>query len=252
MEICEAHSAYSECDDGVKFDHTKIILRRGDDEYFYAKSSQRLSPEEIDIDALEIFEIPTEHIWPLADPKFTQAPNPLPAGCYLKRPTLIHYQPNEDNDVGNLILTEVEACEVLRQSPHPNIVRYLGCMIKDGRIRGLVFDKYPITLWEMLDHKIEFDKSHCLHGIEAGVQHMHDLGLVHNDLNPSNIMMDGNHPIIIDFDSCKSDGKKLGKKGGTYMYSLEDEEYSKRDNDLYSLSKIRESVMQGKTLTPDW
>jgi serine/threonine protein kinase len=40
---------------------------------------------------------------------------------------------------------------------------------------------------------------------------MHDLGLVHSDLNPSNIM-DGNNPIIIDFDSCKPEGQKLGKE----------------------------------------
>jgi serine/threonine protein kinase len=74
---------------------------------------------------------------------------------------------------------------------------------------------------------------------------MHDLGLVHNDLNPSNIIMDGDNPVIIDFDSCKREGDKLGSKAGTCGWTVDGEDYSKRDNDLYSLSKIQSALTKG-------
>lgn len=32
--------------------------------------------------------------------------------------------------------------------------------------------------------------SHILEGIENGIRHLHSLGPVHNDINPSNIMLD--------------------------------------------------------------
>ncbi|KAI1187399.1 kinase-like domain-containing protein [Nemania serpens] len=246
MKICELSDAYlGECDRPT-FDHTRIILQRGDDEYFYAKISQRVSEEEVNIEALDMTAIPVEHIRPLADPKFTRAPEPLPANCYLKRQSLLTYEATPSaHKFGDPILVEVEACEILREHPHPNIVRYLGCVVKNGRIEALAFNKYTITLYDMLVNGLSFDKSRCMNGIEAGVRHMHDLGFVHNDLNPANIMMDGDSPVIIDFDSCKLEGEKLGLKGGTYGYSVDEEEYSKRSNDLYSLSKIRESVMEG-------
>lgn len=224
-------------DNDYVFDHMKVILRGADDEYFYAKTSVR-SPQ-IDIDGLDIIPIPAEHIWPLAEPRFTRAPVPLPSTCYLKRPRLLYYgNSSDESDYARHILTEVEACEVLRNHPHPNIAQYLGCVVKDGRIRGLCFTRYTTTLSQILKDKTSFDRSRCLRGIEAGVQHMHGLGLVHNDLNPSNIMMEGDHPIIIDFDSCKREGDMLGPKAGSSGWTLDDEDHAKRDNDLYSLSKM--------------
>ena len=73
----------------------------------------------------------------------------------------------------------------------------------------------------MLKDGTPFDRGHCSRGIEAGVRHMHKLGLVHNDLNPSNIMMDGDNPVIIDCDSCKREGDELGSKAGTDGWTLD-------------------------------
>ncbi|KAI0117924.1 kinase-like domain-containing protein [Nemania sp. FL0031] len=246
MEIYEMNDAYLEACEDPTFDHTKIIFRKGDNEYFYAKSSQRIfRDEDVDVDTLETIKIPVEHIWPLADPEFTRAPEPLPETCYIKRQNLINYEagPNA-HKYGEPILTEIKACEVLRKHPHPNIVRYLGCVVKDGRVRGLAFEKHTLALQQMLKEDIPFDKDRCLDDIEAGIRHMHDLGLVHNDINPSNILMNGNDPVIIDFDSTMPEGQLLNK-GGTYGYSL-DEDHSKISNDLYSLSRLRKSVMEGK------
>lgn len=46
-----------------------------------------------------------------------------------------------------------------------------------------------------------------LNGIESRIKNLHSLGLVHNDISPSNIMLDGNAWMIID---SGSQGRKLG------------------------------------------
>jgi serine/threonine protein kinase len=244
MEILEKGDMFVEKDGDYIFDHAKIILHGDNDEFYYAKSNQRnFGSSQIDIDGLTLNRIPAD-VWPLAEPTFTRAPNPLPSGCYLKRPSLLYYEDGHDrSDYGDQILGEVKACEVFRLRPHPNIARYLGCVVEDGRIKGLCFVRYPVTLSQMLKDGTRLQSSSiCLRGIEAGVQHMHDLGFVHNDLNLSNIMMDGEDPIIIDFDSCKRVGDRLGAKSGTFGRPLAEEEFAQRENDLYSLSEIQATL----------
>jgi len=67
---------------------------------------------------------------------------------------------------------------------------------------------------------------------------MHDLGLVHNVLNASNIMTHGRSAVITDSDSCKKEGDRLVSKTGTHGWALDDAEYARRENDFYSLSLI--------------
>ena len=188
--------------------------------------------------------IPAESVWPPMDPRFTRTPDPLPPNTYLKQPSLLDYGDTcASLEPSCQILTEVEACEILRRHPHPNIAQYLGCVSKHGRIKGLCFVKYPMTLSKRLKDPKPFDKALCLQGIERGIGHMHGLGLIHNDLNPSNIMMDGDNPVIIDFDSCKREGAKLGLKAGTFGWAIDGADYARRENDIYGLSKIREILM---------
>ena len=75
---------------------------------------------------------------------------------------------------------------------------------------------------------------------------MHALGLIHNDLNPSNIMMNGDSPVTIDFDSCKREGEKLGLKLGTFGWAMEGVVYATPQNDYFGLSKIRGILMGGE------
>jgi serine/threonine protein kinase len=177
----------------------------------------------------------------LADPKFTRAYYPLPPATFLKRPCLGGYTPGSLHN-STIVLNEIEACEILLQHPHPNIAPYFGCVVKDGRIRGLVYKRYRVTLQEMLDKGRHFDRAGCLRGIKAGVRHMHRLGLVHNDLNPCNIMMDHGKPVIIDFDSCKREGDKL-LKGGTPGWAMRTP-ISRRENDVYGLNKLRKALLR--------
>lgn len=50
--------------------------------------------------------------------------------------------------------------------------------------------------------------------ILAAIKHLHSLGMVHNDINPANIMLDEDGTLIlIDFDSCRYIGESLGNTG---------------------------------------
>lgn len=81
--------------------------------------------------------------------------------------------------------------------------------------------------------------SGILAGIESGIRHLHSMGLVHNDINPSNILMDGDHPFIIDLGSCRPIGESLDGVSRTYEWSDEEVEQSLPENDLNALKEIR-------------
>jgi len=249
MEIIEKAEAYIEKDDDMVYDHTKVILSGADGDFYYARTTHHRKVKDVNTDQLDNMQrIPDEHVLPLADPDFTLAPEPLPSTAYVKRPSLLNYEPENDHqEFLDLILSEIRVCEILGRNPHPNIAIYLGCLVnKQGRISGLVYAKYPVALSQLLKDGTLFNRERCFSGIEAGINHLYSLGLIHNDINPTNIMMvgvgDEMEPVIIDFDSCRSEGEELGPKGGTMGWCLEDADISSRDNDLYALSKIRDAL----------
>ncbi|KFY86495.1 hypothetical protein V500_07584, partial [Pseudogymnoascus sp. VKM F-4518 (FW-2643)] len=228
MEIYEQNEAFAEEDGDLAFHHTKIILRDGS-QYFYALTSRRYSSaSEIDPASLEPIPIPASQIHPPFPETHTRAPDPLPQNCFVKRPSLLYYGDTEEasTELSTLILDEAKACEILKVHPHPNIAQYLGCTVEGGRITGLCFVKYGMTLLERVSKGSShaFDAELCLCGIQNGIQHLHELGLIHCDINPANILMsaDGDNPIIIDFDSCRREGEHLGLKAGTRGWTRED------------------------------
>jgi serine/threonine protein kinase len=76
-----------------------------------------------------------------------------------------------------------------------------------------------------------YAKEAVLRDIRAGLDHIHSLGYVRDDINPRNIMLDGQgRAVIIDFNSCAKAGEK--SRGGTYGWSkspdtvaIENDEY---------------------------
>ncbi|KAG5991209.1 hypothetical protein E4U52_003907 [Claviceps spartinae] len=95
-----------------------------------------------------------------------------------------------------------------------------------------------MTLRERMNESTDFDKDLFIDGIERGIRHLHSLGIVHNDINPRNVMFDElDRPIIIDFDSWQREGQKLGYKAGTLDWRIEGTEYARFENDFYGLSK---------------
>ena len=78
-----------------------------------------------------------------------------------------------------------------------------------------------------------------LKGIESGIKHLHSLNIMHNDVNPTNIMfkVDDDAPVLIDFDSCGREGDKL-VKAGTMGWSDDSFDFANANNDYYGLKKI--------------
>lgn len=87
------------------------------------------------------------------------------------------------------------------------------------------------------------DVKSFLEGIEKALKHLHSLGLVHNDINPANIMFaseDDETPIIIDFGSCKPVGHPVQNAGRTPEWYDPSVLTSLPSNDTDALNEIAE------------
>lgn len=133
--------------------------------------------------------------------------------CYRKAPGLTYFLYSElEADIQR----ELEVCEVLRRHTHPNLTTYYGCREENGRATGICFKRYKETLsgkvnprylnknrfrasgHEQVDHSLREN----FYGILEGIKDLHSPGLVHNDINPSNIMLDeiGRHWRLAELD----------------------------------------------------
>jgi serine/threonine protein kinase len=172
----------------------------------------------------------------------------LPREIYVKRSRLLSWDPEDCGSIAALVLQEAEVCEILKKHPHPNIAQYHGCLVENGRITGLCFTNYKSDLERTLAKKkkkdiTEKEKLAYSKGIGDGIRHLHQ----HNDINLSNMMIDGEKPVVIDFDSSRPIGEKLGDKVGTFEWELEGAEFSEPENDMYGLKKIQEVTLQVKS-----
>ncbi|KXT14350.1 hypothetical protein AC579_3997 [Pseudocercospora musae] len=158
---------------------------------------------------------------------------------YVKRPKFLLLDDEEEADLlPQIFPDEVQILEFLKQHPHPNIVRYYGCRVKHGRVTGILLEKHESSVHYSREKNTRFEVDRYLKGLRAGVEHLHSLGLAHNDLNPSNILIDKeNNPIINDFGSCRKFGQRL-VSAGTPGWMDEDYENSERRNDEAAIRRI--------------
>lgn len=186
--------------------------------------------------------IPDEQIYPTATPHVSIVSHygNDESTLYIKRPQLAGC---DDADIAallpGLLLEEAKLLEFLRTHPHPNLIRYYGCTVKNGRITGIALEKHDVLLlYRYEDRPLPFNTAACMDGIRASVRYLHSLGLAHNDLNPMNILLNkDDEPVIIDFGSCKKFGEQLVSAGTPGWI---DDEYimSARENDETALLKI--------------
>ncbi|KAG4267580.1 serine/threonine kinase [Fusarium proliferatum] len=167
-----AHSeAFSEKDDDWLFDHTKIILRIGND-YFAVSSQQRESKlKNLDHSSLDLKLIPRHHYCPKLKQGICKALETLSVDdVYLKQPSLISWDAKDPNatSIADLVLQEAEICETLKKHPHPNIVRYFGCLSEDDKIVGLVLGKYISKLSDKVADSTPEQRVKLYEGVERG------------------------------------------------------------------------------------
>ncbi|KAF1992947.1 serine/threonine-protein kinase-like protein [Amniculicola lignicola CBS 123094] len=183
--------------------------------------------------------LPDEDVYPEAPWDITTSAIPIDSNVFLKGPKL-HTAFIGTGLLPKLILQEVKTMELLLHSPHPNIIRYHGCLIKRGRIVGIVLDRHPMTLKQRLEDGMRhINVETCMSKITSAVSHLHTLGLAHNDLTPMNIMVNEyDTPFIIDFGSCQPFGCEL-ITAGTPGWIDEDFAHSTQDHDESAIGKLR-------------
>ncbi|KAG5954143.1 hypothetical protein E4U56_008072, partial [Claviceps arundinis] len=135
MEVYQSFDIFVEKDGDVEFRFTKIIIRGPNRDFYYAITEDRVRiPITIDLDKLNKIPIDTDTIWPRYSARLLQAPSPVPQDSYLKETDLYSYEEcpkgmeAQETPLSDLVLHEIEAYELLRRHPHPNIVEYRGCV----------------------------------------------------------------------------------------------------------------------------
>ena len=253
-QILEKAEAFVDPSGDLEFHHTAIVFRDTNSRSIFLihvpdpifQDDQTFTLETLENLAGAVLVSP-ERVFPLFDPStgFTICPNPNSSDVFVKRPSLLEYT-SESDVIRETFLQEAQVCEtLLKNFPHVNIAQYLGCEVEDSRITGLCFTRYQRTLFEkveqnMINNSTDWDFHSCIEGVRNGIEHLHKHGYCHNDINPSNIMLDANDSaIIIDFDSCRPEGDDLGLKGGTLGWNEKMSEQSQRWNDLHGLSQIQ-------------
>lgn len=211
------------------FDYIHVVFEVGNLKYS-GQTAHTRRREEIDVSALEnVEQIPVHHFCPPFTKELTLAPTSPPVPYYIKRQNLGFY--DRSDSICSVMVEEARTCEVLKRSPHPNLAQYYGCEVQDGRVTGLCFAKYSETLMSKLNprHMCKrlfdsmeyplFDPNTVLAEAENAVRHLHKVGIVHNDINPSNIMLDTEgKAVVIDFGSCRPIGDGLATVGRTYEW----------------------------------
>jgi len=105
-----------------------------------------------------------------------------------------------------------EVIDVLKKIASPNIAR----LYDTGTYNGLPFEILPYyKLGSLQGKKIYFDllKRHIIPNLNEGLNKLHQSGVIHKDLKPSNVMLcdNGKDVAIIDFgiSSVKNDGNTV-------------------------------------------
>ncbi|KAK3299634.1 kinase-like domain-containing protein [Chaetomium fimeti] len=250
MEIIQSNETFRVVGNKLQFDSVIGIVRYNSSLYIGKWQDRRHPPLSLS-DVYDVKRVETDGRGPQVQSSWTIAST---QSGYIKTRSLFDYAGAPDLE--RRILLEVETCEVLRKYPHPNIASYHGCLETRGRVSGLCFKTYVSTLACKVNPQhlnksafllsgrplVEEAMKTQLYGVLGGIQHLHSLGLVHNDITPANIMLaeDGSWAII-DFDSCRQVGELLHDTGTKRTYGWHDPNVtvSSKKNDLDAFFELR-------------
>ncbi|KAK2471859.1 hypothetical protein H9L39_16542 [Fusarium oxysporum f. sp. albedinis] len=247
LNILSKHEKFKRHGDKIGFHCVVFVVEQAGIFYTGSLSDRSMTPDNVaQLDDLQ--KIETKDRGPKLQDHWTIA---RPSGChYVKKPKLEDYL---DPELEARMTLEIEVWELIRRRPHEGLAVYHGCVVADGRVSGLCFERYEQTLMQRVNPKalskpdftrsdrslVQNDIKQCLQTIREALEHLHSIGFSHNDLNPSNIMMGkDNRAVIIDMDSSCRIGESLEKKKRTYGWLDEHVNYSTFDNDLKALDEV--------------
>ncbi|MBE3042927.1 protein kinase family protein [Candidatus Bathyarchaeota archaeon] len=263
-QIIEATEQWTHEGDDSVFKNTKLFYRQG--YYVYAatiikRKSDLDDLDDLDLASLKRVMVPTEDFCPVYEDHLTKAPTPLPKGSYVKTPKLFHWNADDGEAIAANVLREAEAYEKIKDvgpkhifalfAPYVALEKYHGVVIHCGRITGFCVKKYDTTLIERLEAGTVTEEKRCewAGALASGIELLHSRGLAHNDVNPSNVMMDGDTPVLVNFGHCRPVGEKLAEPRSVDSLP-EGVETSEFGNDLYGLERITDRILLVKKDRP--
>ncbi|KAK8147437.1 hypothetical protein G3M48_001602 [Beauveria asiatica] len=230
---------------------THFLFVTEQDEVFFGRASKDTKEMTLDEYANALRHVPDAALFP-------EVPEDRPlsiavddkSSYFCKRAGLLQYEPELNTGTPKQVLDETLIMELLSKHPHPNIIHYHGCRVRRGRITAILLEKHAKTLVQFVSHPSfeSLDQDAFLTALESAVDHLHSLGLAHNDINPYNIMINKNNmPVLIDFGSCQPFGKYL-QTFGSPGWVEEDFRTSEKKHDIFALGKLRQWLHKAKSM----
>jgi eukaryotic-like serine/threonine-protein kinase len=145
---------------------------------------------------------------------------------------------------------------LLRRLNHPQIVRIFGRGNFEGRDYLIQEYLHGPSIFELLDHSPDRrlpvpDAIKVVIHVCSALDHLHAQGFIYRDIKPSNIILRGGVPVLVDFDAAYrlKPGQKPGRVIGTdpYMASeqcLNEELYL--STDVYEMGAIFYEMLTGR------
>eukprot|EP00168_Porphyra_purpurea_P019413 TRINITY_DN7727_c0_g1_i1.p1 TRINITY_DN7727_c0_g1~~TRINITY_DN7727_c0_g1_i1.p1 ORF type:complete len:325 (-),score=111.14 TRINITY_DN7727_c0_g1_i1:103-1077(-) len=212
-----------------------------------------------ELDGSQVYFNPVE-VFPAFRSGFTMIERAhIASELYIKRPQLLFSMDStERKERMSYAEPEVLFFEtVLKHNTlHPNIVKYHGCIVANGRVTGLVLDKLPEMLaMRCLRKASPLNVDDIISQVKAALDHLHNklhipvdggamvpVSYCHNAVNTQNIMItkrgDREVAVLIDFDSCVLEGLPLGKG----MLLNRSAKTSCKDNDVLGLQMVENEL----------
>lgn len=108
--------------------------------------------------------------------------------------------------MSNNMKVEGRVLRALYNDPHPNLTSYKGCLVGNIYVIGFYLKNYSKNLHVKPQNGTAIDMdtptvTKIVDQVRSGLHHLQTLGFYHNDVRMYNVMLDGDHIVLIDYDN---------------------------------------------------